>query len=114
MSDECPLPLGVRFAYMQDVRPGSNLGRAALLALLALGPVINPTELQSQTGGTYSETVTFRLRQSDSTYNGSLNELMLLLDREGGRNPLWSGRLMTNVGGDNWEVTLTLDEGDYI
>jgi len=65
-------------------------------------------------GGTYTESVTFRIDVGRSTYNGALNELYLLLDSAGGRNRLGDGLRMNNVGGQNWQVTADLPEGDYI
>lgn len=92
------------------VRIGSTR-LAAALCLLGLSLVSPPGEGQSST---YVENVVFNVRISESTYGGPVSEIFLLLDRYGGRNRLQDARRMSNTGGDNWQVTAALPEGDYI
>lgn len=62
----------------------------------------------------YTEDVRFQVRVSETTFRGSVSELFLMVDRAGGRNRLQAARRMSNVGGDAYELTVTLEEGEYI
>lgn len=87
----------------------------AALATVAVAAVVGVVGASwGGAGGAYVENVTFRIDVGQSTYNGALNELYLLLDRAGARNPLQAAHRMNNVGGANWEVAVPLAEGDYI
>jgi hypothetical protein len=62
----------------------------------------------------YSENIRFSFRLSETTYAGPVSEIHLLVDRFGRRNPIQNAKRMTNPSGDTWEITVPLEEGDYI
>jgi hypothetical protein len=99
-------------------RPRRGRLPAIVLTALALGAAaiagLAARPAETQTGGVYTEDVTFRLDMNQASYHGPLNEVFMLLDRAGGRNPLQAAHRLRNVGGSIWEVRLTLAEGDYI
>ncbi|MEQ9497430.1 MAG: alpha-amylase family glycosyl hydrolase [Deltaproteobacteria bacterium] len=73
----------------------------------------SPSRVEAQ-ASTYTETIRFEVRISETSYGGPVNEIFLMLDRYGGRNRLQAARRMTNAGGDLWRVDAELAEGDYI
>lgn len=88
-----------------------TLSWAGLGLVLALAAVPASSDGQAQT---YVENVRFQIRISETSYRGPVSEIFLMVDRYGGRNRLQQAKRMNNVGGDQWEVTAPLEEGDYI
>ncbi|MBI4818769.1 MAG: hypothetical protein HY791_21040 [Deltaproteobacteria bacterium] len=85
------------------------------MAIVALGLALGVApSLFGVDGPVYTEDVHFQVRISETTYRGTANEVFLMLDRAGGRNRLQVARLMSNVGGDTFEATVPLEEGEYI
>ena len=68
----------------------------------------------SQSQSTYTENVRLSIDMSQASYQGGLSELYVLVDKVGGRNPMQKAKPLTNTGGQNWEITVALAEGDYI
>lgn len=88
---------------------GAGVRFLPLALLLLFSPV--RSEGQSQV---YTENVHFSFSMSETTYSGPVNEIHLLIDRYGRRNPLQEAKRMSNPFGDTWEITVPLEEGDYI
>jgi MYXO-CTERM domain-containing protein len=92
--------------------------RTKIVAIAALATFVVAALFASQVigqqGQPYVENVTFRVTMSETTYRGAVSEIFLLLDRTGGRNRLQNARRMTNAGGDTWQTSVSLEEGDYI
>jgi len=72
------------------------------------------TSNRSDGQAVYTENVRLSIDMSQASYQGGLNELFVLIDNVGGRNPLQKAKQLTNTGGSNWELTVPLTEGDYI
>lgn len=85
--------------------------RSSLPILLGLALSPGASDGQSQT---YVENVRFQIRIGDTSYRGPVSEIFLMIDRYGGRNRIQQAKRMSNTGGDQWEVTVPLEEGDYI
>lgn len=62
----------------------------------------------------YTEDVRLVIDIGQASYQGSLNELYIIIDKTGGRNPLQKAKALTNTSGQIWEISLPLTEGDYI
>ena len=95
--------------------PAGHPTRAASwrLSLLALGFLCWSPGLEAQSQ-VYVENVRFGVNLGETSYRGPVNEIFAMIDRTGGRNRLQDARRMNNVGGDRWELTVPLEEGDYI
>lgn len=95
-------PRGARFAWL-----------AALAALLCLW-LPGTSWAQSD----YSEVVNFTLDSSQVGFPGTPQTCYLLIDKDGGRNPLTGARLMNVVGQNNgrpiFSLDVDLEEGDYV
>ena len=83
--------------------------RLSLVACLWLVPAL---------GAAYSEPVTFTVRSSQVGFGGTMNACHLMLDVAGGRNRVQGARAMQRLPDDNgsrvFQVTIDLEEGDYI
>lgn len=84
-----------------------------LLSILALFVFAIAPERRVHAAG-YTENVTFSIRMSETRFSGPVSEVYILIDRFGGRNRLQAARRLTNAGGDRWQITIPLEEGDYI
>jgi len=107
----CPVQTGAIDRSIVRIRAAVFTGIVCGATALAL----MPRDGETQAGPPFTESATFEVRISETTYRSAApNELHLLLDKYGGRNKLQNARRMTNVGGDLWRGTFPLEEGDYI
>ncbi len=90
---------------MTHTPPRPSLLVALALALAAPGP--------TAAASGYTESVTFSFDEGKVSYGKSIGTAFLLLDEDGGLNPLWKAQRMTRSG-STWSITVQLAEGDYI